>query len=234
MTLPTRLRRLLTLALLLLQLIISWFPLLLFTFFQWTLGRSDVRPHPPTLPLSSLTGSPQQSWAPIVLSVFTFLFTTFSILFLSLRTILHVRRHSHSHDDPSSSSPSSPWSSLEIYGAAYAPLWNAYKESRWWFFLPQMFSIFARAMFVAFAQVSRNSLPFSHSSLTFFSLAEPRMGSISRSHSYRVHRLCLHVHLHSIQRQELQRISHYDSNPSLYHLGCFDRFQPFHRSQRDH
>ncbi|SCZ89271.1 BZ3500_MvSof-1268-A1-R1_Chr9g10351 [Microbotryum saponariae] len=59
----------------LLQLLISWFPLTLFTFFQWKLGSSD-------------------SYAPIILSVFIFLTTTASLVGLAFLCIRNVRRHS--------------------------------------------------------------------------------------------------------------------------------------------
>ncbi|GJN91192.1 hypothetical protein Rhopal_004210-T1 [Rhodotorula paludigena] len=54
-------------------LVIMWYPLLLFTFFQWTLGSAD-------------------SYAPIVLSVFTIVLTTASILVLAIRFVILARR----------------------------------------------------------------------------------------------------------------------------------------------
>ncbi|GAA5871275.1 hypothetical protein JCM3774_000898 [Rhodotorula dairenensis] len=54
-------------------LMISWYPILLFTFYQWTLGSSD-------------------SYAPIVLSVFTAVFTTAAILILAIRFVILARR----------------------------------------------------------------------------------------------------------------------------------------------
>ncbi|GAA5907949.1 hypothetical protein JCM6882_001536 [Rhodosporidiobolus microsporus] len=57
-------------------LIISWYPLLVFTFFQWTLGSAD-------------------SYAPIVLSVFTIVCVAAALLFLALRFFLIGRRAFH-------------------------------------------------------------------------------------------------------------------------------------------
>ncbi|GAA5890628.1 hypothetical protein JCM8208_004941 [Rhodotorula glutinis] len=54
-------------------LLVAWYPLLLLSFFQWTIGSAD-------------------SWAPIVLSVFTTVFTTAAILILALRFFLLARR----------------------------------------------------------------------------------------------------------------------------------------------
>ncbi|GAA5992315.1 hypothetical protein JCM10908_000421 [Rhodotorula pacifica] len=54
-------------------LMISWYPLLLFTFFQWTIGSSD-------------------SYAPIILSVFTIVLTTSAILALAVRFVILARR----------------------------------------------------------------------------------------------------------------------------------------------
>ncbi|ORY42131.1 hypothetical protein BCR35DRAFT_311286 [Leucosporidium creatinivorum] len=102
------------------MLLISWFPLLVFTFYQWTLGRAD-------------------SWAPIVISVFAFLFTTASILFLAIRTLLLVRRTSRD-------------AILANGGGPYTPLWNTFKPSRWWFFLPLLIATVLRAIFIAFAR----------------------------------------------------------------------------------
>ncbi|KAI5477916.1 hypothetical protein MNV49_005809 [Pseudohyphozyma bogoriensis] len=99
-------------------LLIAWPPLLTFTFFQWTLGKSD-------------------SWAPIVLSVFTIIFTTASLLFLSLRLFLIIRRNSRS--------------SLLALAGPYAPFWNQFRESRWWFYLPTLLVVFIDTFFVVFA-----------------------------------------------------------------------------------
>ncbi|BGP00185.1 hypothetical protein NBRC10513v2_004409 [Rhodotorula toruloides] len=54
-------------------LLIAWYPLLVFTFFQWTLGSSD-------------------SYAPIVLSVFTSVLTTLALLILAIRFFFLARR----------------------------------------------------------------------------------------------------------------------------------------------
>jgi hypothetical protein len=88
-----------------------------------------------------LTPSPSQSWAPIVISVFAFLFTTGSILFLAIRTLLLVRRTSRE-------------AILANGGGPYTPLWNTYKPSRWWFFVPVLLATLLRAIFIAFARVS--------------------------------------------------------------------------------
>ncbi|SCV69687.1 BQ2448_1081 [Microbotryum intermedium] len=101
-------------------LLISWFPLTLFTFFQWKLGASD-------------------SWAPIVLSVFTFLTTTVSLVGLAFLCIRNVRRHSADK-------------LLVSGGAAYATFWNPFKAARWWFFIPLLVASFVEAVFVAGAQ----------------------------------------------------------------------------------
>ncbi|GAA5824585.1 hypothetical protein JCM11251_000485 [Rhodosporidiobolus azoricus] len=54
-------------------LIICWYPLLVFTFYQWTLGSSD-------------------SYAPIILSVFTIVCVAAALLFLAVRFLLIGRR----------------------------------------------------------------------------------------------------------------------------------------------
>ncbi|GEM07882.1 DUF907 domain protein [Rhodotorula toruloides] len=54
-------------------LLIAWYPLLVFTFFQWTLGSSD-------------------SYAPIVLSVFTSVLTTLALFILAIRFFFLARR----------------------------------------------------------------------------------------------------------------------------------------------
>ncbi|GAA6057551.1 hypothetical protein JCM3770_000251 [Rhodotorula araucariae] len=54
-------------------LLVAWYPLLLFAFFQWTIGSAD-------------------SYAPIVLSVFTIVLTTLSILVIAARFFLLARR----------------------------------------------------------------------------------------------------------------------------------------------
>lgn len=84
-----------------------------------------------------------QAWAPIVLSVFTIIATSGSLLFLSLRIILLVRRNSRNSRE----------TILAAGGGPYTPLWNAYKPSRWWFFFPSLSAVFVRAMFIAFARV---------------------------------------------------------------------------------
>ncbi|GAA6043664.1 hypothetical protein JCM8097_008595 [Rhodosporidiobolus ruineniae] len=57
-------------------LLISWYPLCIWTFYQWTLGSSD-------------------SYAPIVLSVFTIVCVALALLFLALRFFLLARRTLH-------------------------------------------------------------------------------------------------------------------------------------------
>ncbi|GAA6063378.1 hypothetical protein JCM10212_000317 [Sporobolomyces blumeae] len=133
-------------------LLIVWYPLLLFTFYQWTIGTTD-------------------SYAPIVLSVFTIFFVGLSLLLLSLRFIMIARRawRGDSVSPPGSydtvesnadrfqaSSPFRPPPTTEFVtpnpskkalpkaqareaeslavgrllvngGASYAPFWNAYK-----------------------------------------------------------------------------------------------------------
>ncbi|GAA5953151.1 hypothetical protein JCM21900_006122 [Sporobolomyces salmonicolor] len=135
------------------MLIISWFPLTLFTFYQWTIGSTD-------------------SYAPIVLSVFTIVFVGISLLVLSVRLIILARRAWPRSFPPSSSastaiesgsafpstyaSPFRPYPTallatpnpnkkalpkalareaeivavgelLAVGGASYSPFWNAYK-----------------------------------------------------------------------------------------------------------
>lgn len=132
-------------------LLVAWYPLALFTFYQWTIGTRD-------------------SYAPIVLSVFTVLCIGVALLTLSLRFIVLARRawRYGSLTPPASSdtveagahatrysSPFKPESTgiyttpnpgkallkrqrrevedlavgelLVVGGASYAPFWNAYK-----------------------------------------------------------------------------------------------------------
>ncbi|TNY19179.1 hypothetical protein DMC30DRAFT_418137 [Rhodotorula diobovata] len=130
-------------------LLIAWYPLLLFTFFQWTIGSAD-------------------SWAPIVLSVFTSVFTTAAVFILAARFFVLARRAVRpsfgSVEDPASfdapptlsypfgSAPSTPpatpnpepkrallkaerrqietWECGRFLAsglAPYSPLWNAHK-----------------------------------------------------------------------------------------------------------
>ncbi|KPV77691.1 uncharacterized protein RHOBADRAFT_41687 [Rhodotorula graminis WP1] len=130
-------------------LLVAWYPILLLSFFQWTIGSAD-------------------SWAPIVLSVLTTVFTTAAILFLAFRFFVLARRSFRpsygSIEDPTTfdappvltfpfgPTPSSPPVSpnpdpkralrkaerreVETHErgrflasglAPYSPLWNAYK-----------------------------------------------------------------------------------------------------------
>ncbi|KAM0752866.1 hypothetical protein T439DRAFT_184535 [Meredithblackwellia eburnea MCA 4105] len=100
-------------------LLICWFPILISTFFQWTIGSSD-------------------SWAPIVLSVFTVISTTAALLFLSVHTALIARREGPEN--------------LLIRAGAYAPFWNSYKVNRWWFFGQILWMTFLRSLFISFAR----------------------------------------------------------------------------------
>ncbi|KAK4057201.1 hypothetical protein OIO90_001696 [Microbotryomycetes sp. JL221] len=105
-------------------LLIAWFPLLIFIFFQWRLGSQDA-------------------WSPIVLSVFTFLFTTGAVLGLAGITLLTFRRQRRQFDQAGHGT---------AIGGPNAPFYNTYKDSRYWFFVPVLFGIFARAVFISFAQ----------------------------------------------------------------------------------
>ncbi|GAA5891033.1 hypothetical protein JCM5296_007357 [Sporobolomyces johnsonii] len=83
------------------MLIISWFPLTLFTFYQWTIGSTD-------------------SYAPIVLSVFTIVLVGFSLLVLSVRLIILVRRAWSRSSSPPSSSASTAIESGHAFPSTYA------------------------------------------------------------------------------------------------------------------
>ncbi|KAK4051369.1 hypothetical protein OIV83_002853 [Microbotryomycetes sp. JL201] len=103
-------------------LLITWYPLLIFSFYQWRLGQSDA-------------------WAPIVLSVFTFLLTTAAVLVLLGTTLVHGgrRREQRARLFSDRLGPNAPFT-------------NAFKSSRWWFVAPTVFATFARAAFISFAQ----------------------------------------------------------------------------------
>lgn len=105
-------------------LLICWYPLLVMSMYQWTLGRSDA-------------------WSPIVLSALTVVFTTASLLFLAVRSIILVRREGRPEHLLSPGK-----------GGHTTPFWNMFKESCWWMFFPFGVLTFARACFVAFAQKS--------------------------------------------------------------------------------
>lgn len=93
-----------------------------------------------------------QSWAPILLSVLTILTTTAAIVFLSFLTIIRVRRGDRNSLLASGAGPT-------------APLWNAFKPTRWWFFLVTLTATFVRAFFISFARV-RSSLQLRNRGLT--------------------------------------------------------------------
>ncbi|KAM0789256.1 hypothetical protein ACM66B_000099 [Microbotryomycetes sp. NB124-2] len=100
-------------------LLIAWYPLLIFIFYQWRVGTSDA-------------------WAPIVLSVFTFLFTAGALVVLAAMTLVHLHKRRRQHSD--------------LRPGPNAPLTNAFKQSRWWFYLPTLLATFVRAAFISFAQ----------------------------------------------------------------------------------
>ncbi|GAA5964979.1 hypothetical protein JCM3765_004814 [Sporobolomyces pararoseus] len=132
-------------------LLVAWYPLALFTFYQWTIGTRD-------------------SYAPIVLSVFTILCIGIALVALSLRFIVLARRawnygsltppassdtieagpHAELHSSPFKPAPENSFTTpnpgkalpkaqrrevedlavgelLVVGGASYAPFWNAYK-----------------------------------------------------------------------------------------------------------
>ncbi|GAA6009180.1 hypothetical protein JCM10207_004296 [Rhodosporidiobolus poonsookiae] len=79
-------------------LMICWYPLLLFTFYQWTLG--------------------YDSYAPIVLSVFTIVCAGAALLFLAFRFFLKARRVFRS---PVSSAESPSLQTADYYSSPYRP-----------------------------------------------------------------------------------------------------------------
>jgi hypothetical protein len=105
-------------------LLICWYPLLVMSMYQWTIGQNDA-------------------WSAIVLSVLTVVFTTASLLFLAVRTIILVRRQG---------SPQHVLSPGK--GGHTTPFWNMFKESCWWMFFPLGVITFARACFLVFPQAT--------------------------------------------------------------------------------
>ena len=103
-------------------LLICWYPLLVMSMYQWTIGQDDA-------------------WSPIVLSVLTVVFTTASLLLLAVWTILLVRRHGSPEQlvAPGKAGHTTPF-------------WNMYKSWCWWMFFPLGVLTFARACFLVFAQ----------------------------------------------------------------------------------
>ncbi|GAA6012902.1 hypothetical protein JCM11491_006219 [Sporobolomyces phaffii] len=132
-------------------LLVAWYPLALFTFYQWTIGSRD-------------------SYAPIVLSVFTIVCIGIALVFLSLRFVMLARRawrydssnppassdtieagpHAEHHSSPFKPSPTHSFTTpnpgkalpkaqrrevedlavgelLAVGGASYSPFWNAFK-----------------------------------------------------------------------------------------------------------
>ncbi|GAA5880578.1 hypothetical protein JCM16303_005437 [Sporobolomyces ruberrimus] len=132
-------------------LLVAWYPLALFTFYQWTIGMRD-------------------SYAPVVLSVFTIVCIGIALVLLSLRFVQLARRawrynsstppassdtieagpHAELHSSPFKPAPTNSFTTpnvgkalpkaqrrevedlavgelLSVGGASYAPFWNAYK-----------------------------------------------------------------------------------------------------------
>ncbi|GAA5848902.1 hypothetical protein JCM3766R1_000672 [Sporobolomyces carnicolor] len=132
-------------------LLVAWYPLALFTFYQWTIGTRD-------------------SYAPVVLSVFTVVCIGIALVILSARFVVLARRawrynsptppassdpleagpHAELHSSPFKPEPTASYTTpnlgkalpkaqrrevedlavgelLVVGGASYAPFWNSYK-----------------------------------------------------------------------------------------------------------
>ncbi|BGP17027.1 hypothetical protein JCM10213_000337 [Rhodosporidiobolus nylandii] len=82
-------------------LLISWYPILIFSFYQWTLGTSD-------------------SYAPIVLSVFLFVPVLIALVVLALRFFV-VARGAFNQTQVSSEETASPVDSTEYLSSPFRP-----------------------------------------------------------------------------------------------------------------
>lgn len=106
-------------------LLVAWYPLALFTFYQWTIGTADVsvflKRRTSILVANLVCCSSLQSYAPIVLSVFTFLCIGLALIILSLRFIILARRawRFNSPVPPASSDPLEAGPHAELHSSPF-------------------------------------------------------------------------------------------------------------------
>lgn len=107
------------------------------------------------------------------------------------------------------------------------PLWNQYKNSCWWYFIPTLSAMLIRALLLSFARVSSTISRFRLPSLEYLFLTflvESWMGTISFFTDTRI--LCAgsNVNCETLQYEIYQRSKYLTSSYKSFDSRSFDRF----------